>query len=66
MKTVIEEILNNLYDVSVCSAPVEAVLWSLDRMVNKDLAKRELKEINRIRTRHGIIPVRVPYGHFAF
>lgn len=64
--TQIEIILNNKYGVGVVYAPKEAVLWAASEIQTNDEAKKQLKEINRIRTKHGMPLVYAPYGHKAF
>lgn len=60
------KILESEYGCSVCSAPVEAIEWATDKIVDTEQAKKELKKVNSIRTKYGIIPCRVPYGHRLF
>lgn len=62
----IETICANVYGVGIAAVPVEAVLWSAERIADKSKAQSELKRANRIRARHGRPLAYAPYGHHAF
>jgi hypothetical protein len=66
MKSQAEHTLNNTYGVGVVSAPAYSVYWALDAIQDIEQAKKELKWINDLRKRHGVIPVTFPYGHRLF
>lgn len=62
----IETILYKDYGVSACSSPKEAVPWAIEKIADKELAKKELKRFNRIRAKFGKPMVYAPYGSHAF
>lgn len=62
----IEQICAEIYGVGIASAPVEAVLWSAERIADNETARKELTRANRIRARHGKPLAYAPYGHHAF
>lgn len=62
----IETILYKDYGVSACSAPKEAVLWALAKIVDKEQANKELKRLNRVRAKFGKPLVYATYGSHAF
>lgn len=49
----IENILVSIYGVGVVSAPVEAILWAVDRINDRKVAKAELKRANALRAKYG-------------
>ena len=62
----LETILSQLYGVGPVAAPKEAVLWAADRIEDANIARKEIKRINRIRSKFGKPVVYVPFGHKAF
>lgn len=66
MKSILADILSEVYGIGVLYASQETVLWAAHRIENDDEAKKELKKVNQIRKKHGICPVYVPYGHRLF
>lgn len=61
-----EKTLNEVYGVGIVAAPPYAVYWAVDAIEDTEQAKKELKKINSIRERHGVIPVSFPYWHRLF
>ena len=59
-------ILEKVYGVGPVVAPKEAVLWASEKIEDKTLARKELKRVNRIRSKHGAPLVYAPYNHHAF
>lgn len=62
----IDLICEQVYGVGIAAAPVEAVLWSAERIADKATARKELKRANAIRSKHGRPLAHAPYGHHAF
>lgn len=62
----IETILSKVYGVGVAVAPMEAVLWAVEKIADKATAQKELKRANRIRAKFGKPVVYAPYGSHAF
>lgn len=62
----VERICEELYGCGIAAAPVEAVLWSVEKITDKAKAQAELKRANRIRAKHGKPLAYAPYGHHAF
>lgn len=62
----IQRICETVYGCGIAAAPVEAVLWSAERIISKDDARKELSRANRIRASHGKPLAYAPYGHHAF
>jgi hypothetical protein len=60
------KILADIYDVGPLRAPVEAVIWASDRIEDVQQAKADLRAINAMRSKAGIVTARVPYGHRCF
>lgn len=62
----IETILYAEYGASPVSAPMEAVLWALEKISDAAKAKAELARLNAIRSQHGSLIITPPFGHHAF
>lgn len=62
----IERICEEIYGCGIAAAPVEAVLWAVERIADKIQARKELSRANRIRAKHGKPLAYAPYGHHAF
>lgn len=66
--TTLEKIINE-YDVSVVSAPVEVIDWSVRKLLEtsaKEEVKKQLNKVNALRTKYGVIPFYIHYYHPAF
>ena len=62
----IERICEDIYGCGIAAAPVEAVLWSAERIKDKERARSELSRANVIRLKRGVPLAYAPYGHHAF
>ena len=62
----LETILHDVYGVGVCAADPVCVIWAADRIEDTAHAKREIKRVNRLRSKYGHCPVYVPFGHRLF
>ena len=61
MKFKAEKILNDEYGVGVVPAPSCAVLWACAKCEDPE---SELKEVNRIKAKHGAPLAYAPYQYF--
>ena len=61
----IANILCEVYGAGVLTDPL-TVIWASDRIEDATEAKIEVQAINKIRAKHGVIPVYIPFNHRLF
>lgn len=62
----LENILNLDYGVGILYADEATVEWAADKLGDTELAKRQIKKLNRHRAKFGVRPIFMPYGSKYF
>jgi hypothetical protein len=66
----VQQILEDDFGVGIVVANPTTIVWAAEQSVQQhhdvSRAKADLKEINRIRTKHGAVIAHVPFGHPLF
>ena len=62
----LDQIIEQEYGVGAVACSPVVVLWAVEKITDKEQAKKELKRINNLRAKHGKPLAYAEYGSHAY
>jgi len=62
----LESIIENEYGVGVVTCDPIVILWAVEKITDKQVARKELKKVNALRSKYGKPVAYAPWGSHAY